>query len=416
MFRNQVFISDYYRGLFENIKKQILSEEDEYIIQSNLDELVDYYFSNNCLSPIEFDKERQENFEHRKELRTVRAHEREEFYRSEGDLDFEYESIIVNIPIIPNNNLQTILSLQSSTFSLSGDSKVNLGYNTISFSIDIKGYGFNYDDDKVASLVQQKKNEIISWINRKNADIIKENEQLKSNIKSFIENRKQKLTADKERVNTLIQKINIPLKQKEDEAVKRIRLDPKPLVKKIKPTSLQQQEEYVLDRNKVLDIISVIDNQGKQFEKTPKTYRDFKEENFRDVILVNLNSIFEGKATGETFSNKGKTDIYLNIEKGNILICECKIWGGKQLYDNTIYQLLDYLTWRNNFGIIIIFVKQKNFSKILESMKDIICQHPSYMTGFKQISETHFLSHHKLRQDEFKSVEIHHLFYNLYQE
>jgi hypothetical protein len=45
MFRNQVFISDYYKGLFENIKKQILSEKDEYIIQSNLDELVDYYFS-----------------------------------------------------------------------------------------------------------------------------------------------------------------------------------------------------------------------------------------------------------------------------------------------------------------------------------------------------------------------------------
>lgn len=415
MFRNQVFISDYYRGLFENIKKQILSEKDEYIIQSNLNELVDYYFSNNCLSPIEFDKERQENFEHRKELRTVRAHEREEFYRNEGDLDFEYESIIVTIPIIPNDNLQTILSLQSSTFSLSGDPKVNLGHNTIAFSIDIKGYGFNYDDDKIAFLLQQKKNEIISWIDRKNADIIKENEQLKSNIKSFIENRKHKLAADKERVNALIQKINIPLKQREDEAVKRIKLDSKPLVKKIKPTP-SQQEEYILDKNKVLDIISVIDNQGKQFEKTPKTYKDFKEENFRDIILVNLNSIFEGKVTGETFSNKGKTDIYLNIEKGNILICECKIWGGKQLYDETINQLLGYLTWRNNFGIIIIFAKQKNFSKILESMKDIICQHPSYMTGFKQISETHFLSHHKLKQDEFKNVEIHHLFYNLYQE
>ena len=45
--------------------------------------------------------------------------------------------------------------------------------------------------------------------------------------------------------------------------------------------------------------------------------------------MVVLNAIFSGKATGETFSNKGKTDIYLNIEKGNILVFECKIWGGK---------------------------------------------------------------------------------------
>lgn len=39
------------------------------------------------------------------------------------------------------------------------------------------------------------------------------------------------------------------------------------------------------------------------------------EEALRDVLLVSLNSIFEGKATGETFSKRGKTDIYLNINK-----------------------------------------------------------------------------------------------------
>jgi len=138
------------------------------------------------------------------------------------------------------------------------------------------------------------------------------------------------------------------------------------------------------------------------------------EEDLRNILLVSLNSLFAGKATGETFLNKGKTDIYLNIDKGNILVCECKIWDGKSLYHKTIDQLLNNLTWRNNFGIMITFVKVKNFSNILGQIKEIITQHPSYKTGIQQISDTHFLSHHKLTQDEFKNVEINHLFYNLY--
>ena len=79
-----------------------------------------------------------------------------------------------------------------------------------------------------------------------------------------------------------------------------------------------------MDREKVIDIIKLIDNQCLQFEKTPKTYNKFDEPNLRDLILANLNSVFEGKATGETFNSNGKTDIYLNIDKGNILVAECK--------------------------------------------------------------------------------------------
>lgn len=413
MFRNQVFISDYYGVLLKKVQDQILREKDETILHSDSDELLDYYFSHNSLEIIEFDSEQPSTFEHKKQIRTVPAHNREEFYSREGDLDFEYESISVVMPIIPNNNTKTILELQSSTYSLSGEPQVTIGYNAIYFNIDIKGYGFKYDDDKIASEVNGNIESIKTWIGRKNADIVKENSQLKPSIKAFIEQRKLKLNEDSQRINSLTQKINIPLRQKENEAVTRIKLDSKPLVEKVKPNP-KLPEEYVLDHSKVLDIVSVIDNQGRQFEKTPKTYKSFEEEGLRDIILVSLNSLFEGKATGETFSNKGKTDIYLSIDKGNVLISECKIWGGKSLYGKTIDQLLGYLTWRQNFGIMITFVKQKNFSKVLDEVPTAITQHNSYKLEFKKISDTHFLSHHVLKQDDSKNVEIHHLFYNLY--
>jgi len=173
-------------------------------------------------------------------------------------------------------------------------------------------------------------------------------------------------------------------------------------------------EDYHIDRSKVMDIIQIIDNQGRQFEKTPKTYQNSEEEDLRNVLLVGLNTVFEGKATGETFSNKGKSDIYLNINKGNILVSECKIWAGKQLYINTIDQLLGYLTWRTNYGIMITFARNKDFTKILTEAHQAIQQNPSYKNGFHKISDTHFISHHSLPTDSMKNVEIPHLFYNLY--
>jgi len=413
MYRNRITISQHYQGLLKKINKEIMEEEDNYILMTDTQELTDYYFSENSLTPIEFDTSKDENLEHKKEVRTVKSYEREYPYNTDGDLDCEYEYLILSMPIIPTEDLDLILSLQSSTISFSGEPKIKVINNTISFELNIRGYSINYDNDKIKKIIENEKKNIRNWINEKNNDIDRENEKLKKDIYSLIKNRKTKLQKDKERISSLIKEINIPLKRKENEAIKRIKLDTKPLVKRIKPTA-KQPEEYILDREKVLDIITVIDNQGIQFEKTPSTFADFDEPNFRDVILVSLNSLFAGNATGETFSNRGKTDIYLNIQKGNILICECKIWRGEKYYLKTIDQILGYLTWRHNYGIIITFVKIKNFSKILDKIEGTVLKHKTYTKGFKKINGSHYQSTHKLEQDDYKNVEIHHLFYNIY--
>jgi len=407
-------ISDFYRQKWEKIKGEILKEPDSFVLGTSTDELVDYYFANNSLSPIEIDADRSESFEHRKQMRLVKAHERDGFYQRQGDIEFEFESLVIRIPVIPNDNIQLFRDLGTSTFSVSwSPDGLSLGTSEIAFQIDIKGYGFKHEEDKIQQDVQFQKSRIEEWIRWIRADVDKENRQLKDNLRTFIDSRKAKLSEDKDKVASLAQKINIALKKKEDEATKRVQLDHKPLIKRVRPTPTAP-EEYVLDGSKVLDIISIVDNQGRQFEKTPKTYLGMNEEALRDIILVNLNSVFEGKATGETFSHRGKTDIYLNIDKGNILICECKIWGGKKVHHEAIDQLLSYLTWRNNFGIIIAFVRQKNFTKVLGEMQDVVSTHPSYRSGFKKINDAHFASQHVLQNDESKAVEVHHLFYNLY--
>jgi hypothetical protein len=408
-------IRDYYDHLKRQIQGQILSEKDDVILYSEAEQLLEYYVANVRLKPIEFNPEQTNSLEHKKELRTVSASERQGPYRNQGDLSFEYESIVVTIPILPNRDIHRIMGLQSSTYSTGGMPQISFSNDVIQFAVDIKGYGYKHDDEKVASDVKRELESVKQKIGWKNTDINSGNSGLTQFVRSLLTDRKVKLQQDQSRIAGLVQKINIPLKQKVQEAATRIKLDPKPIVQKLKPNP-NIPEEYVLDRSKVLDIISVIDNQGIQFEKTPKTYKNLEEEGLRDIILVGLNSLFEGKATGETFSNKGKTDIYLNIDKGNVLIVECKLWSGKTLYFKTIDQLLGYLTWRHNFGIMITFVKQKNFSKVLQEVPACINEHPSYRSGFREISPTHFASNHVLPQDETKNVEIHHLFYNLYAE
>ncbi|WP_295664381.1 hypothetical protein [uncultured Mucilaginibacter sp.] len=413
MYTIRASFSDAYNKILEDIKLQILKEPDSTIIGTTTEELADYYYSNKHYDPVKIDLERTETLEQKNEVRIIRADQREDSYRDEGDLPYEYESIHVTIPIVHNAHLSALLNMRPSTFSLGGSTKaVNWKRNTAEFTIDIKGYAFNRDDTWVINEVQRLKQYVYNHIHIIETEVTTENAMLLQKIKALIEGRKTKLTADKEKYNSLFKQIGIPIKKKDDDVVKRIQLDTQPLVQKVKPNPTQP-ENYSIKREDVLAIIHILDNQGSQFEKTPASFENSGENDFRNILLVGLNTVFQGKATGETFNAKGKSDIYLNIAKGNILVCECKIWGGQKLYGETIDQLLGYLTWRENYGIMITFVKNKSLTNVLTEADTAINAHPSYRKGFQKISASHFLSHHVLPSDEFKFVELHHLFYNI---
>ena len=111
---------------------------------------------------------------------------------------------------------------------------------------------------------------------------------------------------DKQFAADLNKKSNTPIKIEDSEVVRQIILSKAPLVKKIAPRPAAPPE-YELDGQMVLEIIAFADNQGRQFELTPKSFAHSDETALRITLLVNLNPIFSGKATGETFSNKGKT-------------------------------------------------------------------------------------------------------------
>ena len=410
----QPSISDYYRKLQEDVRSEVLRESEEQILGSNVDELAQYIFERYALSPIEIDSERETSWDLQDYLKDISANRREGFYANEGTLrDFSAQRAVVEVPIVPNKDLQTISQLQGNTVSMSySDKDFAWGTDTISRSFPTRDYQYQLDEQGIANQVNSILGTINDTIRWKNEAIIKGNQELLAHIKFHIQQRRGSLEQSKDKLAALTKTINIPLKKKLNVGAQVVRVAHAPLVQRVKPKPTLP-EEYVLDEAKVNDIITLLDNQARSFEQTPKAFKELGEEDLRDIILSNLNSVFEGGATGETFSKKGKTDIYLKIAKGNILICECKIWGGKALYDETVDQLRGYLTWRHNYGIMITFVKTKDFTKVLKESEGAIQTHSSYTNGFRKVGDTHFVSNHKVDDDD-KQVKIHHLFYHLY--
>ena len=407
--------NDYYRDAIEKVRQDTLHETDGQILGSDIDELTAFYYQKYALRPIDFDPE-DIAFEHIKEVRRVPARMRDQGYQSQGVTNWEFESIKLSIPVQTILHMSLLKSLSGATRYLDGfDESIVFNSNEISYSFDTKWYGGSMNEDAIANEINSKSDRLIGTLSAKNDNINRENIKFSQTIKQILQQRKDKINSDNERINSLTQKIRIPIKQKASASARPITVDTKKFVQVVKPTP-RLPEEYTLEESILTDILTYIDNQCISFERSPSSYKLLGEEQLRDIILAALNGIFEGNATGETFVKKGKTDIHLKIEKGEILIFECKMWGGEKVYLQTIDQLTRYVTWRQNYGVVIMFCKNKDFSKILAQLPEIIQSHPQYLGRYKKVGDAHFVSDNSLPEDEGKKIIVHHLIYNLFSE
>jgi hypothetical protein len=210
---NKPSISDYYTAVLKELEKSIQQSDSKFILENDTEDLVLHFLkSDHQLQPIEFDNSKKETMRHRKEMRTVPAHQRDHFYRYDGDKQFEYETLDITIPIKLNDSITTIKGLQPSTYSLSWSAKDVEWYpEHISFSLDIKGYGFKYEDDKIANEVASEKKRIQEWAEWVNKDIQQGMIMIQKDIIPFINNRKQKLKEDEGRMGSLSEKMGISL-------------------------------------------------------------------------------------------------------------------------------------------------------------------------------------------------------------
>lgn len=251
--------------------------------------------------------------------------------------------------------------------------------------------------------------EHITYVNN---DVIKFNGELEYLVRNVFTERKVEILKRRDMQTSLI----VPIKKKN--AVSETFSIPSPKIKKkIRLKPVQSIESFnpepTLDETTYYDILRLINDMGKEFERKPSVYADKGEEGLRDHFLTLLEPHFEGSATGETFNKTGKTDILLKYNGGNVFIGECKFWRGEKSFLNTIDQLLGYLTWRDSKTAVIMFVDNKNFTEILNKAKSVISQHSNYIRFEKQKDETwnNYIFH--LNDDKNKEIKVATMFYHV---
>jgi len=155
------------------------------------------------------------------------------------------------------------------------------------------------------------------------------------------------------------------------------------------------------------DLLKIIYDFFKNVEKKSSIYKNKNEEGLRDYLLPMIETRYiVTTASGETFNNTGRTDILLKYQDGtNLFVAECKFWKGKVSFHNTIDQLFKkYLTWRDSKVAIIIFSKRKDFSAVLDVIKEEVKKHPYYFKENGERGETSFSYIFNFPNDSKKKV------------
>ena len=146
-------------------------------------------------------------------------------------------------------------------------------------------------------------------------------------------------------------------------------------------------QEFVLGVSEYNDILSVMTSMAKVIERSPTVFAEMGEEALRTIMLVALNGIYEGQATGETFNGLGKTDILIRKDDRNVFIAECLMWKGQAYLKSKLDdQLFQYAMWRDSKLAVVVFNRGGNFTANLETMKQTLRSHPQYV---KEITWPH---------------------------
>lgn len=373
----------------------IKAEKDDYILNVNREEYIQHLVEEFSIPPIDIYKDKLTVSTHEE---MIPAERHPISYMTSRGGSYARDVLVFHLPFSGDPQL---LKVRASTFSMSAP-LVHVEGGCICFRI----VNFNMEPDRI----KQESDNTIASIETQNgyltSDLEKFNASIEQHAGKVFDARKQQLL-DKSGLMTAlgvpIQKssspsstFSVPAKRTEAIASK-----PKPEV-----TEHGYTPEPTLDQKIYGQILKVIHDVGKQFERLPATYSGKDEEQLRDHMLLILEPNFEGAATGETFNNTGKTDILLRHDGSNVFIAELKFWHGRKGFLETISQLLGYLTWRDSKAAVVMFVRNKDFSTVLETAKDSASTHDNYLEFVSEQEEGWYHYRFHINGDRNREVKL----------
>lgn len=270
--------------------------------------------------------------------------------------------------------------------------------SVLTFSI----VGTNLDADGVRREIDSTVGSIQSYLGNLRSNVSGLNSQLLGEARTAIEARRSKLLASRSMVASL------GFKMKERDGAAKTFVAPE-VRRRITPVMPQAstapfEPEPALSNADYEHILGVMQSMTQVMELSPSAFHDVDEEALRSHFLVQLNGHYQGQATGETFNYEGKTDILIRSEGKNIFIAECKFWSGPKKLIETIDQLLGYSSWRDIKTAIVVFNRNRDFSKILAAIPDAVRSHPQYKRDLPGSTESAFRYQFANRDDRNREL------------
>jgi hypothetical protein len=246
--------------------------------------------------------------------------------------------------------------------------------------------------DQNAAALKREYGEVVKYIreslSRLSQSAAQFNDQLEGLTTSHIKARKARLLADAGMVAAL----NLPMRKRQGVpatyAVPVVRRRPK--IDRIKVAG-GFTAEPALAQSDYEEILGIMKNMTRVMELSPHAFLEMDEEALRSHFLVQLNGVYEGDATGETFNFQGKTDILIRKDGKNVFVAECKFWKGEIAFLDTIDQLVTtYLSWRDTKTAVIVFNRNTGFSAVLSKIAEITPKHPQFKRDLGKSDESTF--------------------------
>ncbi len=265
-------------------------------------------------------------------------------------------------------------------------------------------WGENMSSDGVRGLLSKWLADVNQYLGWQRASFNGFNENLEISVRHSIERRRQRLLNDQ----NLISGLGIPLKRRAGTVATYTAPEVKrKITPKMPPASTGPFcPEPILEEAEYRHILDVIESMVKVIERSPKAFHNLDEEALRTHFLVQLNGHYEGQATGETFNYHGKTDIMIRSGDRNIFIAECKFWNGPAKLTEAIDQLLSYLSWRDSKTALLVFNRNKDFSRVLAAIPETVKLHPNFLKDEGRCGETGFRYAFRHKDDAAKVLHL----------
>lgn len=230
------------------------------------------------------------------------------------------------------------------------------------------------DAAQLRSQIDNELNRIVEYLRWSCSNIGEHNEQVVREAPQVVAARRQKLLSDR----NLEVGLGIPVAKRDVPTAVSLPVRRKTAEVKRPIATGNFEPEPVLDEKTYEEAIEIILGMASMFERSPGTFSKLNEEEIRDHILVQLNGRFRGAAGGELFNGSGKTDILIRDGDRNLFIAECKFWSGPKRFLEAIEQLLGYIVWRDTKAAVVLFIKQRDATAVLNKADEAVRGHANF--------------------------------------